>query len=110
MVDQTVLSYKGKRRDALVGTLSSGWTADALDTPEWNRFKSDYRASFEDAFPAPSFFAFSYYSNVKANAKNDGAGKARSEEHTSELQSLMRRSNAVFCLQKKKQLTTQIES
>src|SRR3546814_3807102 len=66
MVDQTVLSYKGKRRDALVGTLSSGWTADALDTPEWNRFKSDYRASFEDAFPAPSFFAFSYYSNVKA--------------------------------------------
>src|SRR3546814_5219453 len=72
MVDQTVLSYKGKRRDALVGTLSSGWTADALDTPEWNRFKNDYRASFKDAFPAPSFFAF------------------RSEEHTSELQSLMR--------------------
>lgn len=66
MVDQTVLSYKGKRRDALVGTLSSGWTADALDTPEWNRFKNNYRDSFEDAFPAPSFFAFSYYSNVKA--------------------------------------------
>src|SRR3546814_5231880 len=93
MVDQTVLSYKGKRRDALVGTLSSGWTADALDTPEWNRFKSDYRASFEDAFPAPSFFAFSYYSIVKA--------MLRSEEHTSELQSLMRISYAVFCLKKK---------
>src|SRR3546814_2512688 len=30
---------------------------------------------------------------------------ARSEEHTSELQSLMRNSYAVFCLQKKKQLT-----
>src|SRR3546814_3498025 len=29
-------------------------------------------------------------------------GKARSEEHTSELQSLMRISYAVFCLQKKK--------
>src|SRR3546814_6502035 len=28
-------------------------------------------------------------------------GKARSEEHTSELQSLMRNSYAVFCLQKK---------
>src|SRR3546814_4656610 len=31
------------------------------------------------------------------------AGPARSEEHTSELQSLMRISYAVFCLQKKKQ-------
>src|SRR3546814_4772605 len=30
----------------------------------------------------------------------------RSEEHTSELQSLMRISYAVFCLKKKKQLTT----
>src|SRR3546814_3224569 len=30
--------------------------------------------------------------------------KARSEEHTSELQSLMRISYAVFCLKKKKQL------
>src|SRR3546814_2601648 len=31
-----------------------------------------------------------------------GAGNARSEEHTSELQSLMRISYAVFCLKKKK--------
>src|SRR3546814_3898405 len=31
-----------------------------------------------------------------------GAVKARSEEHTSELQSLMRISYAVFCLKKKK--------
>src|SRR3546814_3128416 len=31
---------------------------------------------------------------------------SRSEEHTSELQSLMRISYAVFCLKKKKQLTT----
>src|SRR3546814_7258542 len=30
-------------------------------------------------------------------------GRARSEEHTSELQSLMRISYAVFCLKKKKQ-------
>src|SRR3546814_6501810 len=30
---------------------------------------------------------------------------ARSEEHTSELQSLMRNSYAVFCLKKKKQVT-----
>src|SRR3546814_7721688 len=34
-------------------------------------------------------------------------GPARSEEHTSELQSLMRISYAVFCLKKKNQKTTQ---
>src|SRR3546814_7795599 len=34
---------------------------------------------------------------------DDENGGARSEEHTSELQSLMRISYAVFCLQKKKQ-------
>src|SRR3546814_6050901 len=33
----------------------------------------------------------------------DSAGADRSEEHTSELQSLMRISYAVFCLKKKKQ-------
>src|SRR3546814_10453204 len=32
--------------------------------------------------------------------------KPRSEEHTSELQSLMRISYAVFCLKKKKRITT----
>src|SRR3546814_10732648 len=32
--------------------------------------------------------------------------RARSEEHTSELQSLMRTSYAVFCLKKKKNITT----
>src|SRR3546814_5747122 len=36
------------------------------------------------------------------DAVADGAGPARSEEHTSELQSLMRISYAVFCLNKKK--------
>src|SRR3546814_10653391 len=34
-----------------------------------------------------------------------GHGDLRSEEHTSELQSLMRNSYAVFCLKKKKQKT-----
>src|SRR3546814_8902349 len=36
----------------------------------------------------------------------DGHYGNRSEEHTSELQSLMRSSYAVFCLKKKKQMTT----
>src|SRR3546814_8933574 len=36
-------------------------------------------------------------------------GQERSEEHTSELQSLMRISYAVFCLKKKKYITEQCE-
>src|SRR3546814_20787039 len=38
-----------------------------------------------------------------ACARTSAAGNARSEEHTSELQSLMRISYAVFCLKKKTQ-------
>src|SRR3546814_2035266 len=37
-------------------------------------------------------------------------GVTRSEEHTSELQSLMRISYAVFCLKKKKQESTSIQT
>src|SRR3546814_5724378 len=36
--------------------------------------------------------------------RRSSSRKARSEEHTSELQSLMRNSYAVFCLEKKKQI------
>src|SRR3546814_6618113 len=39
-----------------------------------------------------------------------GGGEARSEEHTSELQSLMRISYAVFCLKKKKYYTKMQET
>src|SRR3546814_8176421 len=38
------------------------------------------------------------------------ASRTRSEEHTSELQSLMRISYAVFCLKKKKQTNTKQQS
>src|SRR3546814_9652283 len=39
---------------------------------------------------------------AKAEKKGRTKGEVRSEEHTSELQSLMRISYAVFCLKKKK--------
>src|SRR3546814_7838875 len=48
--------------------------------------------------------------NMSANPETEKFGeeyKARSEEHTSELQSLMRISYAVFCLKKKTQHTSQ---
>src|SRR3546814_6571994 len=43
----------------------------------------------------------------KIAAVTDPVGEKRSEEHTSELQSLMRISYAVFCLKKKKNITRQ---
>src|SRR3546814_7394655 len=42
---------------------------------------------------------------VRIGEARTNAKKARSEEHTSELQSLMRISYAVFCLKKKKKMT-----
>src|SRR3546814_3482578 len=39
---------------------------------------------------------------IRARIGGVGGDRARSEEHTSELQSLMRISYAVFCLEKKK--------
>src|SRR3546814_1828029 len=46
--------------------------------------------------------------NDSSNTQHRGSKKMRSEEHTSELQSLMRISYAVFCLKKKKQYSQTI--
>src|SRR3546814_4400669 len=62
-----------------------------------------------------------YARGQQPQAEGDGAGKAtggggrsrrvpRSEEHTSELQSLMRISYAVFCLKKKKDTSNNIQT
>jgi branched-chain amino acid transport system substrate-binding protein len=65
-VDQSVLGFKGKRRDTLIGTPSASPIADGLDTPEWKKFVGDYKAAFKDGFPSPSLFAHGYYVNTKA--------------------------------------------
>ncbi len=65
-VDQTVLNYKGKRRESLLGTSSAGPMADSIDTAEWKKFVADYKANFKDGFPSPSLFAYLYYINTKA--------------------------------------------
>src|SRR3546814_1712878 len=51
--------------------------------------------------------ADSVYDDARAIRDGGGNGSIRSEEHTSELQSLMRISYAVFCLKKKNKLQTQ---
>jgi branched-chain amino acid transport system substrate-binding protein len=65
-VDQTVLNYKGKRRESLVGTPSAGPMADSLDTADWKKFVADYKANFKDGFPSPSLFAYLYYISTRA--------------------------------------------
>jgi branched-chain amino acid transport system substrate-binding protein len=65
-VDQSVLGFKGKRRDSLIGTASASPIADGYDNPAWKKFVSDYKAAFKDGFPSPSLFAHGYYVNTKA--------------------------------------------
>ena len=65
-VDQTVLNFKGKRRESLLGTPSAGPIADSYESGEWKNFVADYKANFKDGFPSPSLFAYVYYINMKA--------------------------------------------
>src|SRR3546814_1570916 len=52
----------------------------------------------------PSIQPFSVMTACNGTSQGSGASAARSEEHTSELQSLMRISYAVFCLKKKNKI------
>src|SRR3546814_5983401 len=75
----------------------------------------DWGLSAKDAIALPNLF----FDDAGAIIENDAMGRKlaqesavfgnpfRSEEHTSELQSLMRISYAVFCLKKKKNKSTQ---
>ena len=65
-VDQTVLGFKGKKRDGVIGTPTAGPMADSFDGADWKKFVADYKANFKDGFPSPSLFAFLYYINTKA--------------------------------------------
>src|SRR3546814_2448103 len=61
------------------------------------------------ASPAIAISASVSYTTSRAGAshRRRGGGSCRSEEHTSELQSLMRISYAVFCFKKKKKSSKQ---
>ena len=54
-VDQTVLNYKGKRRESLLGTASAGPMADSIDTPEWKKFSEE--AAFNTTFMSGKQYA-----------------------------------------------------
>src|SRR3546814_6312518 len=54
-------------------------------------------------FPRSAIRLQAAHRRARSAGAHSGGGAGRSEEHTSELQSLMRISYAVFCLKKKKQ-------
>jgi branched-chain amino acid transport system substrate-binding protein len=71
MVDQTVLSSKGKAKEALIGTVAASGMADADPEPKWQAFVKDYQKMpkegyFKNPFGSPSLLAISYYNSADA--------------------------------------------
>jgi branched-chain amino acid transport system substrate-binding protein len=71
MVDQTVLSSKGKAKDALIGTPAASGMADNDPNPLWQAFVKAYQAHpktsyFKNAFASPSLLAINYYNSADA--------------------------------------------
>lgn len=71
MADQTVLTARGRAKEALVGTPTSGPQADGWDDPNWQAFVKRYQDSFpaNERFPTPSLFATGYYNATTAALK-----------------------------------------
>ena len=63
MVDQTILSSKGKAKEALIGTVSAGPQANSWDDPKWQAFVKAYQNAWppEKRFTGPSLCATNYY-------------------------------------------------
>ncbi|MGI9520537.1 MAG: ABC transporter substrate-binding protein [Hyphomicrobiaceae bacterium] len=68
MVDQTVLSSKGRAKNALIGTPSAGPQADTWDNQKWQAYVKAYQDAFppEKRFPGPSLLATGYYNAATA--------------------------------------------
>lgn len=68
MIDGTVLSSKGKAKEALIGTPGSGPQADTWDNEKWQTFVKAYQDAFppEKRFPSPALMATGYYNAFNA--------------------------------------------
>ncbi len=68
MADPTVLNSKGKAKDALVGTPTSGWIANDNPSPEWQAYLKAYLEAFpaDKRLPSPSLFGVGYHVNALA--------------------------------------------
>src|SRR3546814_4073823 len=74
----------------------------------WGGYGLDFDAYFEICWRISSAWGSTGWVYSQSAVQNWEMSFARSEEHTSELQSLMRISYAVFCLKKKKTNKTTI--
>src|SRR3546814_7021803 len=70
----------------------------------WRRFSSDPADMWDYTFGHQILAPYDFALSVQVVVKEFAPDVIRSEEHTSALQSLMRISYAVFCLQKKTKL------
>src|SRR3546814_1768345 len=89
------------REFPLMGPLVGSFVRLFLRCPGWSRIE-DGRLSFGE--DQRGFIAFGkplFWRETMGNHPSDTALKIRSEEHTSELQSIMRLSIAVFCFKKR---------
>src|SRR3546814_1191219 len=95
----------GDRRDLHVLTHSFP-TRRSSDVSEWPSPPKLPTGSWGSTAPVPPVGAAAGSCRLAPSATSMPAGRwsSRSEEHTSELQSLMRISYAVFCLKKKKKI------
>jgi branched-chain amino acid transport system substrate-binding protein len=68
MVDQTVLSSKGKAKEQLVGTVAASGMADTYDDPKWQAFVKAYKDAWpaDKRFGSPSLLAINYYNSADA--------------------------------------------
>ena len=81
MADQTVLSARGRAKDALIGTPTSGPLAEDNTDPAWQNYVRLYREAFpaNERFNSPSLFGVGYYIATSAaiaglNAVNGDLG------------------------------------
>jgi len=63
MADQTVLTSRGRAKEALIGTPTSGPLADDNPDPAWQDYVAAYQDAFpeDERFPSPSLFGVGYY-------------------------------------------------
>jgi branched-chain amino acid transport system substrate-binding protein len=68
MIDQTILSSKGKAKEALIGTASASSFGDTSDDPKWQAFVKAYKDGWppEKRFASPSLCAVHYYDETDA--------------------------------------------
>lgn len=62
-IDQSTLQELGER---MVGVPAAAPAVGDLDTAAWQEFAAAYKENFPDGLPAPSTFALTYYTNMKA--------------------------------------------